>query len=83
MDDDDFDPEAEDFLAAAPGEPAEQEVAVAADRLLREYGRDAPTIAGMWAADWLARGEYVEYRLSKRIQMAVDELLTMASPSGR
>ena len=83
MDDYDFDPDAEEFLAATPDDASDRDVASAADQLVKKYGRDAPTIAAMRAADWLDCGDVNQYRLVKRIQMAVDELLMMVPSGGR
>lgn len=83
MDDDDWGPDADEFLAAPSDNASDRDVAAAADQLVKEYGRDAPTIAAMRAADWLARGDVDQYRLSKRVEMAVDDLLTMVPASGR
>lgn len=83
MDDDDFDPDAEEFLASTSDNASDHDVAFAADHLVKEYGRDAPTVAAMRAADWLTHGDVDRYRLVKRIQMAVDELLMMGPASGR
>ena len=79
---DDTDPEAEEFFADTVGETSERDVWAGANLLIENYGHDAPLFAAMRADDWLARGDIAQYRLSKRILTAVDELLMMAPPAG-
>lgn len=80
--DDDLDPEAEEFFTEQPGEPSERDVCTAASLLVKQYGQDATIFAAMRADQWLARGDLAQYRLSKRILRAIDELLTMTPPPG-
>lgn len=82
MVDDDWDPDAEEFLADQPGEASEQDVRAAASQLLHLYGQDATIFTAMQAEEWLAKGDIAQYRLSKRILGTIDELLTLAPPVG-
>ena len=82
MDDDDRDPEAEAFFAAEPGEPSERDVWTTANLLVKQFGPDATIFAAMRADKWLSEGNMAQYRLSKRILSAIDELLTTTRPAG-
>ena len=76
------DPDAEDFLAPEPGEPSERDVWTAASLLIKQFGHDAVIFASMRADDWLAQGDLPQYRLTKRILSAIDNLLTTNPPVG-
>jgi len=79
---DDWDPDAEEFLADQPDEPSEQDVREAACQLLHLYGQDATVFTSMQAEECLAAGDIALYKLNKRVLSAIDELLTFASPDG-
>lgn len=80
--DDELDPEAEEFFADAPGEPSERDVWAAANQLIKVRGQDAALFAAMRADHALAAGDIAQYRLSKRILSAIQELLATAPPPG-
>lgn len=79
-DDDDWDPELEEFMAETPDEPSERDIGMAANQLIKTYGQNATVYAALQADKWLTQGDLDQYRLSKRILSALDELLTLMPP---
>jgi hypothetical protein len=80
--DDDGVSEAEECLTGCVGEPTERDVWAAAGLLIKQFGRDATVFAAMKADEWLAAGDVAQYRLSKRILLATEQLLAEVPPPG-
>jgi hypothetical protein len=51
-----------------------------ASGLMREHGKDASTVATLEAEKYISKGDMDGYRLWKRVEMVVDEMLTSGPP---
>lgn len=54
-----------------------------ASGLMRQHGHDAVTVATIEAEKRISKGDMDGYRLWKRVEMVVDEMLTTGPPDAR
>ncbi|MGY8991891.1 MAG: hypothetical protein ACKVHL_09915 [Rhodospirillales bacterium] len=53
-----------------------------ANRLIKRYGQDAVTVAGMRAEELLTTGNMDGYRMWKRVGMVIDDMCAATAPEG-